>query len=195
MLRNLNSGLSSRTNVSSTEMIQSTVSEFSKNLKFNIWVDLVSSQWSLNYFRSFQVIPRGGCSFEAPYTASEDTLPVLSSVLFCPKLFRTTLCIFFSSIFVVNKNMRLQLFCIDKGKNSTSDLDQEIDFQKKMMDVSSGSSRVPQCSFSERWSGRHLWTHPRPRTDTNSGHHCRSRHGLPPQSHFQSASVVFHNMK
>lgn len=31
-------------------------------------------------------------------------------------------------------------FCIDKGKDSTSDLDQEIDFQKKMMGMSSGSS-------------------------------------------------------
>lgn len=31
-------------------------------------------------------------------------------------------------------------FCIDKGKDSTSDLDQEIDFQKKMMSMSSGSS-------------------------------------------------------
>lgn len=41
---------------------------------------------------------------------------------------------------MVNKNMHLRLFCVDKGRDSTSDLDQEIDFQKKMMDVSSGNS-------------------------------------------------------
>jgi hypothetical protein len=34
--------------------------------------------------------------------------------------------------------------CIDKGKESTSDLDQEIDFREKMMDVSSGRGRM-QC--------------------------------------------------
>lgn len=44
---------------------------------------------------------------------------------------------------MVNKNMCLQLFCVDKGKDSTSDLDQEIDFQKKMMDVSAGNSGMP----------------------------------------------------
>lgn len=38
------------------------------------------------------------------------------------------------------KTSTYRFSCIDKGKDSTSDLDQEIDFQKKMMDVSSGSN-------------------------------------------------------
>lgn len=65
--------------------------------------------------------------------------------------------------------MHFQLFCIDKGKDSTSDLDREIDFQKKMMDVSSGSSRMPQCSVSGRrvegiYEHFHTHAHAHPQT-------------------------------
>lgn len=175
-----------------------TASEFSKNLKFKIWVNLASSQLSLNCFKSSQKLCRGGSSFEAHYTASEDTFPVLFSVLYCPKWFRIALTIFFLAAFLwLTKTCAYSFFCIDKGKDPTSDLDQEIDFQKKMMDASSGSSRMPRCSISGRLSWRHSWTRPcpRPRQYTNSGHNCSSRHYLSPQSHFQSAFVVFHNMK
>lgn len=37
--------------------------------------------------------------------------------------------------------------------------------------------------------------HPHPHRDTNSGQNCSPRHYCSPQSHLQTASIVFHNMK
>lgn len=97
--------------------------------------------------------------------------------LYCLEWFRSALYIYFSSIFAANKNMLFQLFCIDKRKDSTSDLDQERDFQKKMMNVSSGSRGMQRFSVNDWLSFRHLWTLPCPHSHkyTNSGHNCSSR--------------------
>lgn len=176
-----------------------TGSEFSKNLKLNIWVDLASSQWSLTCFKSFPSnFPEEAEALRLP--TLHGRTPFLSYSQYCfalSDLEQLFPFFFLSSIFVVNKNMCFQLFCIDKGKDSTSDLDQEIDFSEENDGcvLWEQQNAAMFCLWPPSW--RHLWTlpRPRPRTSTNSGHHCSSRHCLAPQSHFQRASVVFHNMK
>lgn len=93
------------------------------------------------FYESPDNFPEEAPSFRA---RSKDTLLVLAQDCVALSDLNQLFPFFFSKIFVVQKNMCLQgfffFFCIDKGKDSTSDLDQEIDFQKKMMGMSSGSS-------------------------------------------------------
>lgn len=94
------------------------------------------------FYESPDNFPEEASSFGA---RSKDTLLVLAQDCVALSDLNQLFAYFFSKIFVVHKNMCLQgccffFFCIDKGKDSTSDLDQEIDFQKKMMGMSSGSS-------------------------------------------------------
>lgn len=156
-------------------------SEFNKNLKLNIGIDLVSPQsWIVLWVSRRRLWLWGSLSWIWGHPSCLIFRVILLWVIQISSLH------VFSRIFVANENMSLQLFCIDKGKDSTSDLDQEIDFQKKMMDVSSGSRGMQRCSVSDWWSLQHLRKLPRPhpRKYTNSGHNCSSRRCLPPQSHF-----------
>lgn len=78
--------------------------------------------------------------------------------------------------------MRFQLFCIDKRKDSTSDLDQEREFQKKMMNVSSGSRGMQRFSVNDWVLG--IYEHFHAHTHTNTQTMVTTAAPDTPQSHF-----------